>query len=193
MVNFLANGRTLTMWQGVGQLRLRRDGPVERHARLVELAAWLGSLSLVAVAFLVWSPLYTPPTADLRIAITLSALSGAWPLLRFGFGGVRVETVFDIGAQELRQYRITSGGRTRIVRTLPIDLVDSVHIHRGPPERPAQLVARDAAGLRLHIGTGPLTQLERMHAEIVAALRVAPKRGHTPRRIHRRGALTALA
>ncbi|SFG19144.1 hypothetical protein SAMN04488020_101459 [Palleronia marisminoris] len=186
------NGRSLSMTQSVGQVRLLREGPVERHARAVEIGACLAGLLLVTLAILAWSPLAPHGVADLRIAVTLSGLSGAWPLLRLGFGGVRYETVFDVGSQEVRQYRITAGGRARAVLTLPLGLVDSVHIDRGPAGRPSHLAARDAAGKRIHIGTAPLAQLERMHVEIVTALRAAPARAPRRRRSVPR-AQTALA
>ncbi|WP_375262541.1 hypothetical protein [Palleronia sp.] len=188
-----AKGRTLIMSQSLGQVRLRRDGPVERHARAVELGAWAAGLLLVASALLAWSPFAPASTADLRIAVTLSALSGAWPLLRLAFCGVRYETVFDVGAQEFRQHRMTAGGRARTVLTLPIDLVNSVHIHRAPPGMPSHLAARDAAGKRIYIGTAPLAQLERMHHEIVAALCLAPARTGRPRRGVSPTAMTAAA
>lgn len=189
-----AEGRTLRMSQSVGQVRLRRDGPVERYARAVEAGAGFAGLLLVALAVLTWSPLAPAGAADLRVAVTLSALSGAWPLLRVAFCGVRYETVFDVAAQELRQSRMTAGGRARTVLALPIDLIESLHIHRAPPGMPSHLAARDAAGKRIYIGTAPLAQLERVHHEIVAALRLTPGRTTKPRRITPpTGALTAAA
>ena len=169
-------GRTLRMSQNVGQVRLRRDGPVERNARTVELGACAAGLLLVLLGVLACTPLAPGAAPDLRVAVTLLAFSGAWPLLRLAFCGVRYETVFDVGAQELRQHRITAAGRVRTVLALPIDLVNSVHIHRGARGMPFHLAARDAAGTRIYIGTAPLAQLERMHIEIVAALQLAPSR-----------------
>lgn len=186
-----ADGRSLRMTQSVGQVRLRRDGPLERHARAIETGACLCGMFLVTLAVLAWTPLWPAGVADLRLAAALSGLSGAWPLLRLAIGGVRYETVFDVGAQEMRQYRITAGGRARAVLTLPLGLVDSVHIHRGPPGMPARLAARDAAGNRIYIGTGPLAQLERMHLAIVAALRAAPARTERPRRAASRASAAA--
>ena len=177
-----AHGRSLRMTQSVGQVRLLRDGPVERHARAVEIGACLAGLLLVTLAILAWSPLAPEGAPDLRIAVTLSGLSGAWPLFRLALGGVRYETVFDVGAQEVRQYRITAAGRARPVLTLPLGLVDSVHIHRVSQGKPSHLAARDAAGRRIYIGTAPLAQLERMQVEIVTALRAAPSRTQRPRR-----------
>lgn len=185
--------RTLRMSQSIGQVRLRRDGPVERHARAVELGAGLVGLLLVTLAALSWSPLTPVGAADLRVAVTLSALAGAWPLLRLAFCGARYETVFDVAAQELRQYRLTSGERARIVLALPLHLVDSVHIHRAPAGTPSRLAVRDAAGRRIYIGTAPLAQLERIHTEIVAALHLAPSRTARPRRVASLSGMSAAA
>ncbi|SPJ22443.1 hypothetical protein [Palleronia abyssalis] len=176
------------MTQMPGLIVIGSGGPSGAMARVIEGGCLVGATAMVSGAGLIAVMLSGGGRAldpGMILSVGLCSFAGAAVLARIGYLGMRRETVIDSLDRELRQHRVTARGRVSVIRRIPMDGIESVFIKRGAEGVAAHLMARLPNGTCVEIGTAPPVVLERVHAQIVAAISHIPSPQVMPRRPNR--------